>query len=73
MVIGMISILLTMSVLAYIQYIEKVRENICKKNCWNLERLYEAELVMQNAQHSEVRFKAFLMEHQECIVPMRAA
>lgn len=68
-VIGILGILFTLLMPSYVQCLQSTREQICKKNCWNLEILYEAELVMQNVQHSETRFKAFLMEQSGACCP----
>lgn len=68
-VIGILGILFTLLIPSYVQCLQSTREHICKKNCWNLEMLYEAQLVMQNVQHSEARFKVFLMEQSGACCP----
>lgn len=68
-VIGILGILFTLLVPSYVQCLQSTREQICKKNCWNLAMLYETELVMQNAQHSEARFKTFLVKQSGACCP----
>lgn len=66
--IGILGVLFVLIMPSYAQCLEEARESVCEKNCWNLEKLYEAELVMQNKEHSEATFKVFLMEQSgiEC-------
>lgn len=67
--IGILGILFASLMPSYAQGLEKTRESVCKKNCWNLEKLYEVDLVIQNKKHSERAFKAFLIEQSGVCCP----
>lgn len=52
---------MTLLLPTYAQGIHKVEESVCKRNCWNLEKLYEVDLVVHQETHSEEAFHTFLM------------
>lgn len=59
--LGILGILLTLLLPTYVQGIQKAEESVCKRNCWNLEKLYEVDLVIHNKTHSKEAFHTFLM------------
>lgn len=67
--LGILGMLLTLMLPTYAQCIERAEESVCKRNCWNLEKLYEMELVINNKTHSEEAFNAFLMGQLDVCCP----
>lgn len=68
-VISIIGILAAIAVPAYGAYVEKAKEEVCKGNCLQVERMYEMHLEIEGIEHSDTVFEQFLMEYGKDICP----
>lgn len=64
--LGILGIFLALIMPTYAQCIQRAEENVCQRNCQQLQKLYEVQLLIQDEVHSERLFEAF-MEGQEGI------
>ena len=62
-IISIIGILFAIATLAYSRYVKKAKEEVCKVNCEQVERAYEAYLVLENIENSGVVFEEFMKEY----------
>ena len=62
-IISIIGILFAIATPAYSRYVKKVKEEVCKVNCEQVERAYEAYLVLENIENSGVVFEEFMKEY----------
>lgn len=58
--LGILGILLALMVPTYAQCIRRAEENVCQKNCQQLQKLYEVQLLIQDEVHSEMLFNTFV-------------
>ncbi|QGG47295.1 hypothetical protein FTV88_1148 [Heliorestis convoluta] len=61
--------MISIAVPTYLSFAEKIKEKACRNNCFQLEKRYEADLLLENAQHSQDRFLNFLYDYGEDICP----
>lgn len=68
-VLAIISILALITVPAINGYVERAKEEVCKANCLQLERMYCAYLVSEGLEHSDAVFENFIQEWGKDICP----
>lgn len=68
-VISIIGILAAIAVPAYGGYVKKAKEEVCKGNCVQVERMYGMYLELESIEHSDVIFQQYLQEYGKDICP----
>lgn len=68
-VLVVIAILAVVAVPAFIIYINRSRTVVCNFNTAQLERMYEADLMLNNRNHSEFTFFQYMNDYGERICP----
>lgn len=68
-VIVMLGILAGIAVPRFSGYLQHAKQAVCKSNLGTVERVYGAKLQMNELEHSDVVFEAFLMENEDDLCP----
>ena len=68
-VISIIAILTAIAVPNYLGYVKEAKRTVCNTNCVQLGKRYAMYLVMDNIEHTDVRFEEFLQENGKDICP----
>jgi prepilin-type N-terminal cleavage/methylation domain-containing protein len=62
-VIAIIAILSAIAVPRFSGYTDVAKEQVCNSNCKTIERAYEAYLVLEKLEHTDVLFNQYLVEN----------
>lgn len=68
-VMGIIGIISMILMPAYAQYVDKMKGSVCDRNCVSLGRLYDAELMYENKNHSDLVFEQFILGQDGVVCP----
>jgi len=68
-VISIISILASILIPTLIGYTERAKEEVCKDNCLQLERMYETYLMVESIEDSEKVFEQYMHDLGRDICP----
>lgn len=68
-VIIIIGIIAVIAVPIYNNYIENAEKGVCHTNTFELERMYELELLMDGTTHSDTKFTTYLQEYGSDLCP----
>lgn len=68
-VMVIMAILSMVIVPACFEYINKARERVCRANCLQIQRMYDAHLTLENRMHSDIEFNNFLLKYDDTTCP----
>ncbi|WZL73664.1 hypothetical protein QBE52_02710 [Clostridiaceae bacterium 35-E11] len=68
-VIAIMAILGIIAIPSFKGYIERVKKKVCNTNCMELEKVYEAYLILEDIDHIEGVFNQYLQEYGDSICP----
>ncbi|HCX03242.1 MAG: prepilin-type N-terminal cleavage/methylation domain-containing protein [Tissierellales bacterium] len=68
-IIAIISILSAIAVPRFIHYTAFAKETVCKTNCGQAERMYEAFLIEEDIENTDIIFDQFMLENYSDICP----
>jgi prepilin-type N-terminal cleavage/methylation domain-containing protein len=68
-VMSIIGILGAIAVPSFIGYTEKAKEEVCRVNCLQVERMYEGYLMLENNEHSDEIFNQYMNDYRKDICP----
>jgi prepilin-type N-terminal cleavage/methylation domain-containing protein len=68
-VIAITAILATVAAPSFVAYTERAKEQVCNTNCLQLERMYDAYLILEDIEHIDFMFVQYLQEYGKNICP----
>lgn len=69
-VIAILGILTGIAVPRFSGYVQKAKQAVCESNIGTVERFYVVKLEMDELEHSDFVFDAFLMEYEDDLCPL---
>ena len=69
-VIGILGILVGIAVPRFAGYVQHAKQAVCKSNLGTVERFYGANLEMDELEHSNLIFEAFLVDYEDDLCPL---
>ncbi|MGB4437640.1 MAG: type II secretion system protein [Sedimentibacter sp.] len=68
-VVAILGILMAIAVPRFVGVINNAEKQVCFSNCLQLERMYNADLILKDKEHSEIIFSTFLNEYVGDVCP----